>query len=86
MKEYYTTGEIAKLIGISEKTAKNYCTSGKIISEKTPITNYRRIPHKNLVKFLEENGLSLDVFKHRKPLKVCVHRHDKGGGIDTCIC
>ncbi len=77
MKEYYTTGEIAKLIGISEKTAKNYCTSGKIISEKTPITNYRRIPHKNLVNFLEDNGLSLDVFKHRRPLKILIVDDDE---------
>lgn len=72
MKKYYTTGEVAKIVGISEKTAKNYCTSGKILSEKTPITNYRRISYENLEKFLVENGLSVTLIKHKKPIKVLV--------------
>ncbi|MFH0919950.1 MAG: response regulator [Fibrobacterota bacterium] len=71
-KEFYTTGEIAKIIGISEKTVKNYCDSGKIISEKTPITNYRRISRENLANFLKINNLSLDLLKKCKEIKVLV--------------
>ncbi len=73
MKKYYTTGEVAKMIGISERTAKNYCTSGKILSDKTPLTNYHRISYESLVNFLNDNGLSLDLLlKRKKPLKVLI--------------
>lgn len=68
-KKFYTTGEVARIIGISERTAKNYCTLGKIASEKTPITNYRRISYENLAKFLTENDLPTDLIANYKKSK-----------------
>jgi len=76
-KKYYTTGEIAKITGISQKTIKNYCTQGKIKSEKTPITNYRRISRQNLVRFLEENSIPLDILDGKSGKKVLVTDDDK---------
>src|SRR3989339_1533353 len=72
VKEYYSTGEIAKLIGISERTVKNYCTSGRIQSIKTPITNYRKISYDNLARFLEENNLSLDLLHKDEIMKILI--------------
>lgn len=72
IKAFYTTGEIAKIIGISEKTVKNYCTAGKIIAETTPITNYRRISHENLVHFMTIHGIPLGLLKQKKPLKILI--------------
>lgn len=76
-KKYYMTGEIAKITGISQKTIKNYCTQGKIKSEKTPITNYRRISRQNLVRFLEENSIPLDILDGKSGKKVLVTDDDK---------
>jgi excisionase family DNA binding protein len=57
LKDFYTTGEVAKLLGISDRTIKNYCTNGQLGSEKTPITNYRRISKEHLIAFLEQQNL-----------------------------
>ena len=66
-KGYFTTGEVARIIGISQKTVKNYCDHGKIKSLTNCITKYRRIPRKNLVEFLKKNRISLQILE--KPLE-----------------
>jgi CheY-like chemotaxis protein len=71
-KKYYTTGEIAKITGLSLKTVQNYCTKGKIVSEQTPISNYRRISHFNFSNFLEENKLSLNSLQGKEYPKVLI--------------
>jgi len=68
-KNYYTTGEVAKIIGISQKTVKNYCDKGLLISENTPITGYRRIPHANLESFLHAHGISLNILERQEKVK-----------------
>ncbi len=59
-REYYTTGEVSRVLGISKRTIRNYCDSGKLGCEQTPVTNYRRIPSESLIAFMNENGLSKD--------------------------
>ena len=57
-KDFFTTGEVARITGISQKTVKNYCDHGKIKSQANCITRYRRIPRKNLIEFLVKNKIS----------------------------
>jgi CheY-like chemotaxis protein len=71
-KKFYTTGEISKILGISQKTVKNYITAGKIIAENTPITNYSRIPKDNLIKFMQDNGLSPEMLEKGEEKRVLV--------------
>ncbi|MFH0919277.1 MAG: response regulator [Fibrobacterota bacterium] len=71
-KEVYTTGDIAKITGISDRTIKNYCTKGKIKSEKTPLTNYRRITYENLMAFMQENRIPLELLYKQKPVKTLI--------------
>lgn len=54
MKPFYTTGEVAKICKIATKTVVNYCESGKIRFEQSPITNYRRIPRHELIRFITQ--------------------------------
>jgi len=75
-KRFYTTGEVAKITGISQKTIKNYCSQGKIISETTPITNYRRIPKEDLVRFLESNSIPLEKLNQTVEKKILVTDDD----------
>ena len=60
-KEHYTTGEIAKICGISSQTVVNYCNKGRIKAEQSPITGYRRISKAALVEFIRKNGLPPEV-------------------------
>ena len=55
--EFFTTGEVSKILGIAEKTVRNYCDAGKILCEKNALTNYRRISKEKLVNFMRENSL-----------------------------
>jgi predicted site-specific integrase-resolvase len=55
--EFFTTGEVSKILGIAEKTVRNYCDAGKIRCEKNILTNYRRISKENMVNFMKENSL-----------------------------
>jgi len=57
-KDFFTTGQVARIIGISQKTVKNYCDHGKIKSQTNRITKYRRIPRKDLIEFLVKNKIS----------------------------
>jgi len=66
VKKFYTTGEVARIVGVSDRTIKNYCTSGKLKSEKTLLTNYWRISYENLRFFFEENDLPLDLLKQKR--------------------
>jgi two-component system, OmpR family, alkaline phosphatase synthesis response regulator PhoP len=72
IKNYYTTGEIAKITGISQRTIKYYCTNGKIDSESTPLTNYRRISHKSLVRFFKDNDLPLELLEKYSRKKILI--------------
>jgi len=71
-KEFFTTGEVSRLIGISEKTVRNYCDSGKIVHQQTPITNFRRIPKESLIDFIKGNGLSIDLLEKELEKKFLV--------------
>lgn len=61
LKEFFTTGEVSKILGISPKTVKNYCDIGKLSCEQAYLTNYRRIPRKRLIYFMQENSIPLEL-------------------------
>ena len=56
MSRFFTTGQVARLCGISPRTVANYCDEGKIESLQSPATGYRRIPMASLERFLSEHG------------------------------
>lgn len=75
-KDYYTTGEIAKITGISPRTIKNYCTQGKIDCIVTPVTNYRRIPYRSLIDFLQKHNIPYDEILKLTVVKVLIIEND----------
>jgi predicted transcriptional regulator len=56
----YTTGEVAKILGISRGSVINYCNEGKMDSEKNPISNFRRISSDTIVEFAEGYGIHIN--------------------------
>ena len=62
-EEYYTTGDVAKICGISRATIVNYCNAGSIKAIQSPLTHFRRISKSDLVAFLQAKGLSLSLLE-----------------------
>ena len=52
MKVYYTTGEVAEMLGVSVTTVWKWCQEGKIQAIKTLGGQYR-IPHEELERILK---------------------------------
>ncbi len=57
-KPYYTTGEVADLLGISRATVSRKFEQGILTGKKNPITGDRRISHESLRAFMREFNLS----------------------------
>jgi CheY-like chemotaxis protein len=68
----FTTGQVSKILGISEKTVRNYCDRGKLRCEQTLITNYRKIRREHLISFLKENGLPLELIEKESEKKILI--------------
>jgi|Deesub1362A_J573_1020465.scaffolds.fasta_scaffold00845_5 excisionase family DNA binding protein len=74
-KEYFTTGEASKLLGISFRTLKRWIYKGKIKAEKLP--NGRYIISKDEIeklKYLDEDELSKSILKLVSEKKVAYLR------------
>ncbi|MFP4522597.1 MAG: helix-turn-helix domain-containing protein [Fibrobacterota bacterium] len=63
-KEFFTTGEAAKMTGISRATIVNYCRDGRLECQKTPVTNFRRISKDQFLRFIEKHGIPVNFKKY----------------------
>ena len=72
MDNYFTTGDVAKITGLSQKTIKNYCDQGRIISENTPVSNFRRIKYDSLCAFMNSHGIPLQRIRECKSVNILV--------------
>ncbi len=55
---YYTTGEVAKYIGCSDQTVKNYEKRGELKSFRTPF-GYRLFHMDDVKEFVKKKNLSI---------------------------
>lgn len=60
IKDYYSTGEIARLCCMAARTVSKWIDSGLLKGERTKdsVNQYRRVRHEDLAAFLEANGLN----------------------------
>lgn len=54
-----TTGQVAKLVGVSVGMVVKWCDSGRLKSYLVPMSTHRRITRAALVAFAREHGLPL---------------------------
>lgn len=66
LKNYITTGEVAKLLNISRSTVSRKFDSGDLQGKKNPITGERLISRKSLMVFMEKYNLPLDILTIEK--------------------
>ncbi len=56
----YTTGQAAKLCGISQQTIIRCFDSGRLKGFRVPGGTYRLVPRANLLGFMLEHGIPID--------------------------
>jgi hypothetical protein len=66
LKNYITTGEVAKLLNISRSTVSRKFDCGDLQGKKNPITGERLISQKSLMVFMEKFNLPLDILTMEK--------------------
>lgn len=72
LDEYFTTGEVRDILGISLRSVQNYCDTGKLKCEQASLTKYRRIHRDSLISFMKENNIPLERIKARRSVKFLV--------------
>lgn len=65
-KDYYKSGEVAKMIGVGTRTIQNYCIHG-LLSEIF-VNKRRLIPKDSLIDFLKSNQLYVETEDYRKDI------------------
>lgn len=56
---YYTTGEVAKLLGFSPRTINKLVDSNQLCGFRLPGSLHRRVRQQELVKFIQEHKLPI---------------------------
>lgn len=56
----YTTGQVARICGVSKRLPAVWFDKGLLKGFRLPGGGHRRVPHENLVEFLEEHGIPLE--------------------------
>jgi len=60
MKDLFTTGEAAEICRVSQQTIIRCFDSGRLEGFRIPGSKFRRIPRRNLLKFMRENSIPLE--------------------------
>lgn len=66
LKNLFTTGEAATICSLSQQTIIRCFDSGRLDGFRIPGSKFRRIPRENLIKFMKDNGIPLEVFETGK--------------------
>jgi excisionase family DNA binding protein len=68
-KKVYTTGEVARVLGININTVIKWFDEGKMQGFRLPTSNDRRIPLSSLKSFMEENSIPMDLLEEDSPMR-----------------
>jgi len=66
MKDLFTTGEAAEICKVSQQTIIRCFDAGRLEGFRVPGSRFRRIPRKNLVRFMQDNNIPLDTIESGK--------------------
>lgn len=62
-KPSFTTGEAARLCGVSQQTIIRCFDAGRLSGFKVPGSKFRRIPRQELLRFMRENGIPTEAIE-----------------------
>lgn len=55
----YSTGEVARMCGISQQSAIRLCDTGELECFRVPKSKYRHVPRAGLIRFMARCGIPL---------------------------
>lgn len=90
-KDTYKTGDIAKLLGVTNVTVHRLFRDNKIIYFTVPGSHHRRVNKKDLVTFLNDSGLLLDDMSNKRKrhdvvyARVSTYKQKSRGDLDRQI-
>lgn len=86
IKDYYKSGEVAKMLGVSTRTIQNYCIKKEL---DEVILNHRRlIPRESLIEYLSKKGLidcEVDIRQDIIYARVSTHKQKNRGDLQRQI-
>ena len=72
-KKFFTTGQIAKICGVSIATVQKWIDAGEIESYRLPLTaSERRVPRVSLLSFMKKYGVPTDEIEAGQRFRVMV--------------
>lgn len=72
-KKFFTTGQIAKICGVSIATVQKWIDAGEIDSYRLPLTaSERRVPRVSLLSFMKKYGVPTDEIEAGQRFRVLV--------------
>ena len=63
LKDVFTTGEVAEICKLSQQTVIRCFDSGRLGGYRVPGSRFRRIPRDELIKFMKEHNIPLDLLE-----------------------
>lgn len=85
-KDYYKSGEVAKMLNVQTRTVQGYCMKG--LMDEIISNNRRLIPKESVIAFLKKKDLYLEVEDKRKDViyaRVSTHKQKECGDLDRQI-
>lgn len=87
-KSAYRVNEVAKMLGVTTKTIRNYDKEGKLRTIRTE-GNHRMILREDMIALLQSKGLIMDDKKYQKRdviyARVSSHEQKKNGDLDRQV-
>ena len=62
----YTTGDVAKILGVSSRTVARLCDNGELKAQRLSPRSPRRITGQSLQTYIKQNGLDVLIPAERK--------------------
>ena len=69
-KDIFTTGQVAKMVGVAPRTVVRFVDSGELRGFRIPGSQDRRIPRDNLIRFLKEHDIPLGKLEDEGKTKI----------------
>lgn len=86
-KNLYKTGEVAKMVGLTNRTIAKYCDL-QVIKNVSYNNTQRMIPKESVIEFLKARGLYLDLNNDKKDIiyaRVSTNKQKTSGDLDRQI-
>jgi excisionase family DNA binding protein len=71
-KTFFTTGEVARILGVATMTVIKYCKRGELAVQQSKLTGYRRIPREAVVDFMKKRSIPLERLDTVEPLRILI--------------